>query len=132
METWKDGWIHTGDLAKKDDEGFFYIVGRKKDMIITGGENVYPLEIEHWLAAHPSIDEVAVIGLPDEKWGEVVTAFLVLKSSVPFNAEEIKAYCETKLGRYKVPKQFITLKTLPKTHVGKIDKQKLKEMSIQN
>ena len=63
METWKDGWIHTGDLAKKDDEGFFYIVGRKKDMIITGGENVYPLEIEHWLAAHPSIDEVAVIGL---------------------------------------------------------------------
>ncbi len=131
METWKDGWIHTGDLAKKDDEGFFYIVGRKKDMIITGGENVYPLEIEHLLAAHPSIDEVAVIGLPDEKWGEVVTAFLVLKSSVPFNVEEIKVYCETKLGRYKIPKRFIKLETLPKTHVGKIDKQKLKEKSIQ-
>ena len=112
-------------------KAFFFIVGRKKDMIITGGENVYPLEIEHLLAAHPSIHEVAVIGLPDEKWGEVVTAFLVLKPSVPFNVEEIKVYCETKLGRYKIPKRFIKLETLPKTHVGKIDKQKLKEKSIQ-
>ena len=81
METLKEGWVHTGDLAKKDEEGFYYIVGRKKDMIITGGENVYPLEIEHWLAALRGIDEVAVIGIPDEKWGEIVTAFIVLKDT---------------------------------------------------
>lgn len=130
-ETIRGGWISTGDLAKRDEQGFYYIVGRKKDMIITGGENVYPLEIEHWLAAHPVVDEVAVIGLPDEKWGEVVSAFLVLKNSSQIQDEELLAYCEAKLGRYKVPKQFIRLAELPKTHVGKIDKKALKEMQIQ-
>ncbi len=129
-ETVKDGWIYTGDLAKRDEEGFFYIVGRKKDMIITGGENVYPLEIEQWLAAHPDIDEVAVIGLPNEKWGEMVVAFISLKQNTPLQNEELKIYCEIKLGRYKIPKQFILLEEMPKTHVGKIDKKKLKEMSI--
>ncbi|MFJ7728092.1 long-chain fatty acid--CoA ligase [Neobacillus sp. NPDC097160] len=130
-ETIKDGWIHTGDLAKRDEQGFYYIVGRKKDMIITGGENVYPLEVEQWLAAHPEIDEVAVLGLPDEKWGEIVAAFIVLKQTYTLSEEELKKYCESKLGRYKIPKQFIRLEELPKTHVGKIDKKKLKEMSIQ-
>jgi fatty-acyl-CoA synthase len=131
-ETIQDGWILTGDLAKRDEQGFHYIVGRKKDMIITGGENVYPLEIEQWLAAHPAVDEAAVIGLPDDKWGEVVTAFLVLKGTVSIQDEEWKAYCEAKLGRYKIPKQFIILEQLPKTHVGKIDKKILKEMSMQS
>jgi len=130
-ETVKEGWIHTGDLAKRDEQGFYYIVGRKKEMIITGGENVYPLEIEHWLAAHPAIDEVAVIGLPDEKWGEVVAAFITLKQTNNIQEDELKMYCESKLGRYKIPKQFIHLEELPKTHVGKIDKLKLKKMSIQ-
>lgn len=130
-ETWRDGWVQTGDLAKKDEEGFFYIVGRKKDMIITGGENVYPLEIEHWLADHPEIDEVAVIGLPDEKWGERVAAFIVLKDAGKLDEEELRSYCRAKLGRYKIPKQFFFLKELPKTHVGKIDKKVLKEMSMQ-
>lgn len=127
----KEGWIATGDLAKRDEQGFFYIVGRKKEMIITGGENVYPLEIEHWLAEHPAIDEVAVIGLPDEKWGETVTAFFVLKQSFQLHVEELKTYCESKLGRYKIPKRFIHVHELPKTHVGKIDKKKLKEISNQ-
>jgi fatty-acyl-CoA synthase len=131
LETKKEGWIHTGDLAKKDEEGFHYIVGRKKDMIITGGENVYPLEIEHWIATHPGVDEVAVIGLPDEKWGELVTAFIVLKHSYAIEEEELMVYCEKKLGRYKIPKKFIQLEELPKTHVGKIDKKKLKEFSKQ-
>ncbi|MFK9089869.1 acyl-CoA synthetase [Bacillus salipaludis] len=130
-ETIKDGWIHTGDLAKRDEQGFYYIVGRKKDMIITGGENVYPLEVEQWLAAHPEIDEVAVLALPDEKWGEIVAAFIVLKQTYTLSEKELKKYCESKLGRYKIPKQFIHLEELPKTHVGKIDKKKLKEMSIQ-
>lgn len=131
LETKKGGWVHTGDLAKKDEEGFHYIVGRKKDMIITGGENVYPLEIEHWLAEHPAVDEVAVIGLPDEKWGELVTAFIVAKPSHVIEEQELNLYCEKKLGRYKIPKKFIQLQELPKTHVGKVDKKKLKELSNQ-
>ncbi|MEH7502030.1 long-chain fatty acid--CoA ligase [Neobacillus drentensis] len=129
QETLVEGWIHTGDLAKRDKEGFYYIVGRKKDMIITGGENVYPLEIEHWLSEHPDIDEVAVLGLPDEKWGEIVAAFIVLKDSSIVGEDELRSYCEAKLGRYKIPKRFIRLDELPKTHVGKIDKKKLREMS---
>ena len=128
QETVKDGWIYTGDLAKRDEDGYFYIVGRKKDMIISGGENVYPLEIEHWLAGHLEINEAAVIGLPDEKWGERVTAFISLKN--PIEDDELKRYCESKLGSYKIPKQFIRLKELPKTHVGKIDKNKLKEIGM--
>ncbi|MCM3568277.1 long-chain fatty acid--CoA ligase [Neobacillus mesonae] len=130
-KTVKNGWIHTGDLAKKDEEGFYYIVGRKKDMIITGGENVYPLEIEHWISSHPYVDSAAVIGLPDEKWGEMVTAFIVLKHTSSVSEEELKEYCSRKLGRYKVPKRFFFVKELPKTHVGKIDKKKLKELSDQ-
>ncbi|MFZ7945016.1 acyl-CoA synthetase [Neobacillus sp. 19] len=130
-KTVKDGWIQTGDLAKRDEQGFYYIVGRKKDIIISGGENIYPLEIEQLLAAHPAIDEVAVLGLPDEKWGEVVVAFITLKQTYTLQEEELKLYCESKLGRYKIPKQFMHVEELPKTHVGKIDKKKLKEMSIQ-
>ncbi len=131
-ETVKDGWIHTGDLAKKDEEGYYYIVGRKKEMIITGGENVYPLEVEQWLAAHPHIDEAAVLGLPDEKWGEIVAAFIVFKSSKSkVNEEELRGYCEMKLGRYKIPKRFIFLDDLPKTDVGKINKKKLKELGVE-
>ncbi|MFC4799797.1 long-chain fatty acid--CoA ligase [Neobacillus sp. GCM10023253] len=128
-ETMTDGWIRTGDLARRDEQGYYYIVGRKKDMIITGGENIYPLEIEHWLAEHPAIEEAAVIGLPDEKWGEVVAAFIVFKEW-SITDDELKTYCEAKLGRYKIPKKFIQVNELPKTHVGKIDKKKLKEMAI--
>ncbi|PLS01157.1 AMP-binding protein [Neobacillus cucumis] len=128
QETVQDGWIYTGDLARRDEEGYFYIVGRKKDMIITGGENVYPLEIEHWLNAHPEINEAAVIGLPDEKWGEVVAAFISIKKPSSLEDQELKSYCESKFGRYKIPKQFIRLEELPKTHVGKIDKKQLKEI----
>ncbi|WP_284036214.1 long-chain fatty acid--CoA ligase [Neobacillus sp. 114] len=128
-ETMTEGWIRTGDLAKRDEQGYYYIVGRKKDMIITGGENIYPLEIEHWLAEHPAIEEAAVIGLPEEKWGEVVAAFIVFKEW-SITDDELKTYCEAKLGRYKIPKKFIQVNELPKTHVGKIDKKKLKEMAI--
>ncbi|WP_462411213.1 acyl-CoA synthetase [Neobacillus sp. Marseille-QA0830] len=129
QETWEDGWLHTGDLARRDEQGFYFIVGRKKEMIISGGENVYPLEIEQWLASHPAIDEVAVIGLPDEKWGEIVVAFIVLKRTLTLESVDLNSYCERKLGRYKIPKQFVFLEELPKTHVGKIDKKKLKEIS---
>lgn len=119
-----DGWVRTGDLARQDADGYVYIVGRKKDMIITGGENVYPLEIEHWLEAHPAIDEAAVIGLPDEKWGEAVAAFVVTK--MVLTAEELEDYCKQQLTRYKVPKRFFFVSELPKTAVGKVDKNTLK------
>lgn len=123
-----NGWIHTGDLARKDQDGYVYIVGRKKDMIITGGENVYPLEIEQWLEAHSSIDEAAVIGLPDEKWGEVVTAFVVIKNNM--TEAELEDYCNQKLTRYKVPKKFFIIAELPKTPIGKINKVALQSMKV--
>ncbi|WP_147533165.1 acyl-CoA synthetase [Bacillus marasmi] len=129
-QSMQNGWLHTGDLGRMDEEGFFYIVGRKKDMIITGGENVYPLEIEHWLESHPEIDEAAVIGLPDTKWGEVVTAFVVVTNSL-LQGTDLIAYCGRKLGKYKIPRKFILVDELPKTHVGKIDKKRLKEIGIQ-
>ncbi|WP_164670154.1 class I adenylate-forming enzyme family protein [Virgibacillus doumboii] len=120
-----DGWVHTGDLARQDEDGYVYIVGRKKDMIITGGENVYPLEVEHWLESNEAISEAAVLGFPDEKWGEIVVAFIVPKNEM--TEEDLKVYCEAKLTRYKIPKKFFLLDELPKTHVGKINKAALKD-----
>jgi fatty-acyl-CoA synthase len=125
QEALSEGWLHTGDLARRDADGFYYIVGRKKDMIITGGENVYPLEVEHLLEEYPGVDEVAVVGLPDDKWGEVVTAVLIPKPGVHLEEEALKAYCQEHLGRYKVPKFFFFLDELPKTPVGKIDKKEI-------
>ncbi|HWO75082.1 MAG TPA: long-chain fatty acid--CoA ligase [Bacillus sp. (in: firmicutes)] len=130
-DTKKDGWIATGDLAKKDAEGYYYIVGRKKDLIITGGENVYPLEVEQCLLRHPSIMEAAVVGIPDMYWGEKVTAFLVIEAGVQLTEKEISDFCSQSLGRYKIPKSYHFLAELPKTHVGKIDKKRLKEMGVQ-
>nr|WP_174616508.1 AMP-binding protein [Virgibacillus ihumii] len=124
-QTLINGWVRTGDLARRDDEEYIYIVGRKKDMIITGGENVYPLEIEHWLESHVSVKEAAVLGFPDEKWGEIVVAFIV--ADVVISDHEWHEYCGRKLARYKIPKKFILLDELPKTHVGKINKAILKE-----
>ncbi|WP_286181031.1 long-chain fatty acid--CoA ligase [Bacillus sp. ISL-37] len=129
-DTLKDGWLYTGDLAKRDRDGYYYIVGRKKELIITGGENVYPLEIEHWLCSHPSIREAAVVGIPDEKWGEVVTAFIVLEEGADLGEQEAKKHCRQKLGGYKVPKVIYTIGQMPKTHVGKIDKKQLKEDAL--
>jgi fatty-acyl-CoA synthase len=131
-EALRDGWLFTGDLAKRDKDGYYYIVGRKKEMIITGGENVYPLEIEHWLCSHPSIREAAVVGIPDEKWGEVVTAFIVPEEGPALSDGEVKKYCREKLGSYKVPKNIYFVSQMPKTHVGKIDKKLLKEMARNN
>lgn len=127
-ETMSDGWLHTGDLVKRDKEGYYYIVGRKKDLIITGGENVYPLEVENWISTLSQVDEVAVVGIPDQKWGETVTAFIVLKENRHLTLEDVVQYCSSKLGNYKIPKEIIFLEELPKTHVGKIDKQELKKL----
>ncbi|WP_312029470.1 acyl-CoA synthetase [Paenibacillus sedimenti] len=124
-EACREGWFCTGDLGRYDDEGFYYIVGRKKEMIITGGENVYPLEVEHLLQQHPAVAEAAVIGLPHAKWGELVTAVIALRDGSHATSEELQAYCASRIGKYKVPKKILFVETLPKTPVGKIDKNGL-------
>ncbi len=124
----KDGQFHTGDLGKKDKDGYFYIVGRKKELIISGGENIYPLEIEHVLHEHPAVNENAVIGLPDEKWGEIVAAIVSLKPSYALQEEELKCYCREVLAGYKIPRKIFFVDKLPKNGAGKIDKKQIVEI----
>lgn len=123
MEVKQDGWLLTGDLAKKDKDGYYYIVGRKKDMIITGGENVYPQEIEWLLDQHPDVDEAVVVGLPDETWGEAVTAAIVVKPHASLSEEDVREYLSDRLAKYKIPKKFYLLDELMKTPIGKIDRK---------
>ncbi|MBE0551984.1 MAG: long-chain fatty acid--CoA ligase [Ignavibacterium sp.] len=129
-ETITDGWFHTGDLVKKDEEGYFYVVDRKKNMYISGGENVFPAEIESYLYTNEKIKEVAVIGVEDEKWGEVGKAYIVLKDNQKLNKNEIMEFCLGSLAKYKIPKHVEFLTELPKSEAGKIDKKKLIEMHI--
>lgn len=131
-EVFKGGWLYTGDLARRDEDGYYYIVGRKKDMIISGGENIFPQEIEQVLGAHPAIDEVAVVGLPDEKWGEVVTAFVSKRPGAIVDDVDLATYCKGKIAAYKIPKSFVFLSEIPKTVVGKIDKKALVALKINN
>jgi fatty-acyl-CoA synthase len=123
----KDGWLYTGDLAVMDEEGYVTIVDRKKDMILTGGENVYSTEVENVLYMHPAILEAAVVGAPDEKWGEMVKAIVVLKEGMEATEEEIIGFCKEKLARYKAPKSVEFYPALPKTGSGKIAKRELRE-----
>lgn len=125
----RDGWLYTGDLAKVDEEGYFYIVDRKKDMIIVGGYNVYPREVEEVLFAHPGISEAAVVGLPDPNFGEEVNAYVVLKDS-SIAIEDLRAYCTEHLAKYKVPKHFEILDDLPKNTTGKILRRSLKDQAL--
>lgn len=126
--TLRGGWLHTGDAARMDEHGYFYIVDRTKDMIVTGGENVYSTEVENVLFKHPAIREVAVIGTPDEKWGEVVAAVVTLKPEATATAEELIAHCAAYLAHYKTPKLIeIRDSELPKGGTGKIDKKVLRE-----
>ena len=119
----ENGWFKTGDLLRKDEEGYLYVVDRIKNMFISGGENVYPAEVEKYLASHPSISEVAVVGIADDKWGEVGKAIIV--STDNLSGEELKAFCVKGLAKFKVPKQFVFLDALPKTDSGKIDRKGL-------
>ena len=122
-----DGNLHTGDLGYMDEEGFFYIVDRAKDMYRTGGENVYPAEAEKILAGHPKISNVAIIGIPDEKWGETGLVFVVPVEGQTITLEEINEYLEGKLARFKHPRQIRFLDDLPLTTTMKIKKSELKE-----
>lgn len=123
----KDGWLHTGDMAVIDKEGYVNIVDRKKDMIITGGENVYSVEVENVLYKHPAVLEAAVIGVPHPKWGEAVKAVVVLKQGRQATEEELIAFCKKRIAHYKAPKSVDFVEELPKTGSGKIYKKGLKD-----
>lgn len=127
-ESITDGWFHTGDLVKQDEDGYFYVVDRKKNMYISGGENVFPAEVETYLYTNEKVKEAAVIGVDDEKWGEVGKAYIVLKDDQLSNEKEIIDYCKGNLAKYKIPKYVEFLSELPKTEAGKIDKKKLIQM----
>ncbi|MBK3495039.1 AMP-binding protein [Viridibacillus sp. YIM B01967] len=124
-----NGWLRTGDLAKMDQDGDIYIVGRVKEIIISGGENVYPQEVEQCIITHPKVKEVAVIGIADRHWGEIVTAFIVSDDAFN-NVKEIQDLCRSHLGSYKIPRYIYFIPELPKTHVGKIDKKKLQTIKM--
>ena len=122
-----DGWFHTGDLARVDGEGFFFIVDRKKDMFISGGENVYPVEIEKALYEQAAVAQCAVVGVPDAKWGEVGLAVVVLRPGAAATADELLEHCRARLARYKVPRRVEFVEALPISAAGKILKRELKE-----
>jgi len=125
-KSFKDGWFYSGDMARMDEDGFYYLVDRKFDMIISGGENIYPKEIESVLYLHPKIMECAVIGVPDDEWGESVKAVVVLKEGQTADEEEIIGYCREHLAGYKIPRSVDFEDDLPKTDTGKILKKILK------
>lgn len=127
----EEGWLHTGDLAVKNEDGTFKITGRLKDMIIRGGENIYPREIEEFLYKHPKILDIQIVGVPDEKYGEVVVAFVRKKEGVNCSAEEIIQFCEGKIANYKIPSQVVFVEEYPVTANGKIQKYKLREAFAQ-
>ncbi len=123
-----DGWFKTGDLMRMDDEGYIYVEGRKKEMYISGGENVYPREIEKVLQEYPDVAEAAVIGVHHEKWGESGAAFVCLKPGQQATETELLTYCATYLAKFKIPKHLIFLEALPKNATGKVDKQQLNKI----
>ncbi|MBY4596149.1 AMP-binding protein [Ottowia caeni] len=125
------GWMHTGDLATMDAEGYVNIVGRIKDMVIRGGENVYPREIEEFLYRHPAVSDVQVIGVPDSKYGEELCAWIILKSGQQATADEIRAFCQGKIAHYKVPRYIRFVESFPMTITGKIQKFVMRDLTKQ-
>ncbi len=125
-QTIRNGWLHTGDMGRRDEDGFFYILDRRKNMYISGGENVYPAEVEKVLYEHDGVKEVAIIGVPDAKWGEVGKAFVVPKVGAHLTAEELIRWCTARVAKYKVPKQIAFVASLPKNAAGKVMKHRLR------
>ncbi|HEY8497907.1 MAG TPA: long-chain fatty acid--CoA ligase [Limnochordales bacterium] len=126
-EVLRDGWLLTGDLARMDEEGYFYIVDRKKDLIIAGGFNIYPREVEDVLYEHPAVKEAAVVGVQDPYRGETVRAYVVLRQGQHATSQELEAFCRERLAAYKVPRQFVFMDELPKSLVGKVLRRVLRE-----
>ena len=128
--SFKDGWFYTGDLGYFDEEGYLFVVGRKKDMVKSGGISIYPLEIEGVLYKHPDVIEAAVIGVPDPQWGEALKAVVVLKEGGKVSGAELQQFCKERLSSYKVPKSVEFVSSLPHTEIGKVNKVKLREMIL--
>lgn len=124
-EVMRDGWYHTGDLARQDADGYVYIVGRKKNVIISGGQNIYPREVEEVLFQHPEIEEVALVGIPDSYWGEAAHGFVVIRAGAKLDSESLRVWCRQRMTSYKVPKAFHFLPSLPKGASGKVDAKAL-------
>jgi long-chain acyl-CoA synthetase len=128
--TFRDGWFHTGDIGYRDADGFYYIVDRKSDMIIRGGENIYPREIDEVLYQHPAVSAAAVIGVPDPLYGEEVAAFIVLKEGATATEEELIDFCGKHLADYKCPKTLRLVEEIPKGPTGKLLKRELAKLAI--
>ncbi len=126
----QDGWFYTGDIATVDSDGYWYIIDRKKDMFISGGENVYPAEVERVLLSHPKVAEAAVFGKPHPKWGEAGCAAVVLRDGELLTEQELLAFCVGKIAKFKIPKSVMWVGDLPKTTSGKVRKQDLKKMTV--
>ncbi len=124
-EAIRNGWLYTGDIATRDEDGFYYIVGRKKDMVIAGGLNIYPAEVEEVLYQHPAIAEACAFGVPDAYLGEKLLAVIVLKQGASLSEKELQGWCEGRMARYKIPREIEFKDELPKTIVGKILRRKL-------
>jgi fatty-acyl-CoA synthase len=124
--TFVDGWLRTGDMGRMDEDGFLYIEDRKKDMIVSGGENIATPEVERVLWEHPDVVEAAVVGHPDERWGEVPHAFVVLRAGATVTDDELRAFCQERLARFKAPRYFTTVSTLPRNPTGKVLKKDLR------
>jgi len=125
------GWMHTGDLATMDADGYLNIVGRIKDMVIRGGENVYPREIEEFLYSHPAITDVQVVGVPDEKYGEELCAWIRVRDGESVSEDDVRDYCRGKLAHFKVPRYVLVVDEFPMTVTGKIQKFKMREVTIE-
>jgi fatty-acyl-CoA synthase len=124
-------WMHTGDLATMDEEGYVKVVGRSKDMIIRGGENVYPREIEEFLYSHEAISDAAVYGVPDSRYGEAVMVSVILRDGASLSEDELRAYCEGRIAHYKVPRYVSFVDEFPMTVTGKVQKYKLRDAAIE-
>lgn len=129
---WENGWFRTGDVGLIDEDGYLYIVDRIKDMIITGGENVYSTEVEEALYTYPSVQECAVVGLPDAEWGERVVAFIIPRAGAEIDQKELKSYLKTKISAFKVPKEFFAVEDFPRSPAGKILKRNLRDSAKEN
>jgi long-chain acyl-CoA synthetase len=128
----RDGWFHTGDIGSLDEDGFLFITDRKKDLIIRGGFNIYPREVEEVLYAHPKVAEAGVVGMPDPLMGEEALAFVVLRAGQNATGEELTAFCQEKLAKFKCPKQVRFVDSLPKNPIGKILKKELRRLIESN
>jgi acyl-CoA synthetase (AMP-forming)/AMP-acid ligase II len=125
-DTIRNGWCHTGDVGRIDDEGLLYLVDRKKDVIISGGENIYSVEVEDAVASHPDVVECAVVGVPDDRWGEAVCAVVVARDGADVTVDALRGHVEGRIARYKAPKRLVLVDEIPKLPTGKIDKKALR------